>query len=144
VLPLIGGGKTLFEPVFVGDVARAVVKAVQGGVGDGVYELGGPAKMSLKDVFDYVCEVTERKRLLVPLPFAIARFQAAFLQMLPSPLLTVDQVRSLERDSVVSDLANAEGRTLSGLGIEAQPVQSIVPEYLQRFRRTGEFRTTEA
>ncbi len=144
VLPLIGGGKTLFEPVFVGDVAEAALRAVQGQAAGGVYELGGPEKMSLGDVFAYVCEVTERKRLLVPLPFAIARFQAAFLQLLPSPLLTVDQVLSLQSDSVVSEAVIASGRTLSGLGIKAQPVQSIVPEYLQRFRRTGEFTTTEA
>jgi len=144
VLPLIGGGKTLFEPVFVGDVAEAALRAVQGQVAGGVYELGGPEKMSLGDVFAYVCEVTERKRLLVPLPFAIARFQAAFLQLLPSPLLTIDQVLSLQSDSVVSEAATKNGCTLSGLGIKAQPVQSIVPEYLQRFRRTGEFTTTEA
>ncbi|VAW15435.1 NAD-dependent epimerase/dehydratase [hydrothermal vent metagenome] len=144
VLPLIGGGKTLFEPVFVGDVAEAVALAVDGRVRGGIYELGGPEQMSLADVFAYVCEVTERKRLLVPLPFAIAKVQAAFLQMLPNPLLTIDQVRLLANDVVVGDAAKAEARTLSGLGIKARPVHSIVPEYLQRFRRTGEFKFTEA
>lgn len=144
VLPLIGGGKTLFEPVFVGDVAEAIARAVDGRVEAGIYELGGPEKMSLADIFAYVCEVTERKRLLVPVPFFIARFEAAFLQMLPNPILTVDQVRLLESDSVVSEAAAQDARTLRGLGIKAQPVQTIVPEYLHRFRRTGEFRTTEA
>lgn len=144
VLPLIGGGKTLFDPVFVGDVAAAIARAVDGDVAAGSYELGGPERMSLADIFSYVCKTTERNRLLVPVPFVFAKLKAAFLQLLPTPLLTIDQVKLLETDSIVSDAAKAGGRTLSDLGIDARPVGGIVPEYLHRFRRTGEFEVTRA
>jgi len=143
ILPLIGGGKTMFEPVFVGDVAEAVARAVDGRVKSATYELGGTEKMSLRDVFEFICEATLRKRMLVPVPLFIARIKAAFLQLLPKPLLTVDQVKLLESDSVVSEAAIAEGRTLAGLGIEARSARSIVPAYLTRFRRTGEFEAKE-
>lgn len=143
VLPLIGGGKTMFEPVFVGDVAEAVARATDGKVKSAIYELGGTEKMSLRDVFAFICETTLRKRLLVPVPLFAARIKAAFLQLLPKPVLTVDQVRLLEHDSVVSEAATAEGRTLAGLGIEARSARSIVPAYLTRFRRTGEFEAKE-
>lgn len=144
VLPLIGGGKTLFEPVYVGDVAEAVALAADGDVSGGIYELGGPEVMSLADVFSFVCDTTERNRLMVPLPFMIAKIKAAFLQILPNPVLTIDQVDLLRSDSVVSENAKSTGRTLSGLGIDPRSVESLVPEYLHRFRRTGEFEITEA
>ena len=87
----------------------------------------------------FVLRVTGRNRLLVPLPFALARFQAIFLQLLPKPLLTVDQVRLLERDNVVSAQAQSEGRTLEGLGIDPASFEAIVPSYLWRFRKAGQF-----
>ena len=139
-LPLIGGGHTLFQPVFVGDVAEAVAKLLETGQGIGlVYELGGPAKRSFRHLLQYVLDVTGRKRLLVPLPFPVARIIGGIAGLLPSPLLTADQVELLKSDNVVSDAAIAEGRTLEGLGIKAEPIEAIVPDYLYRYRKAGQF-----
>ena len=141
VLPLVGGGETRFQPVFVGDVAQAIAKAVGGWAKGGtIYELGGPEVKTFRELMEYVLAVTERRRMLVPLPFALARLQAFFLQFMPTPLLTPDQVELLRRDNVVSPAAIAEGRTLQGLGIEPAALEAIVPSYLWRFRKTGQFR----
>jgi uncharacterized protein YbjT (DUF2867 family) len=141
VLPLIGGGETKFQPVFVGDVAQAIVKAVEGKTLPGAaYELGGPEVKSFRQLLEFVCVVTERKRLLVPLPFWLARLQASVLQFLPKPPLTPDQVELLRNDNVVSEAAQRDGRTLDGLGIEPSAFEAIVPTYLWRFRKTGQFR----
>jgi hypothetical protein len=83
--------------------------------------------------------VIERKRALVPIPFALARMQASLLQFMPKPLLTPDQVELLRRDTVVSDAARREGRTLEALGIEPVPMAAVVPSYLWRFRRSGQY-----
>jgi NADH dehydrogenase len=127
--------------VFVGDVAEAIVKAAEGGAKAGLtYELGGPDVRTFRQLMEFILETIERRRLLVPLPFALASFQARFLQLLPKPLLTPDQVRLLEVDNVVSPQAKHEGRTLRDLGIEPQAMSVIVPAYLWRFRKTGQFR----
>jgi len=141
VLPLIGGGATKFQPVYVADVARAVLTLLEGETRERrVYELGGPEIMSFKDVLELVLAATGRRRLLVPIPFVLARFEAWFLQMWPwNPLLTVDQVRLLESDNVLSSAAISEERTLEGLGIEPGSARAIVPVYLARFRATGQF-----
>jgi len=140
VLPLVGGGETKFQPVFVGDVAAAVMAAVDGRTTPGaVYELGGPAVKSFRDLLEFVLATIQRKRLLVPLSFGLATLQAKVLQLLPKPLLTEDQVELLRHDNVVGEAAKAEGRTLDGLGIHAQSVESVVPTYLWRFRRQGQF-----
>jgi len=145
VLPLVGGGETKFQPVFVGDVAQAIVKAVGGQTRGGtIYELGGPQVRSFKELMEYVLAVTERRRLLVPLPFGLARLQAFFLQFMPTPLLTPDQVELLRTDNIVSDAAMTEGRTLAALGIEPAAMEAIVPGYLWRFRKTGQFRAQGA
>ncbi|MFC3691378.1 complex I NDUFA9 subunit family protein [Chenggangzhangella methanolivorans] len=138
-LPLIGGGKTRFQPVFVGDVARAVALAVSGKTKGGVYELGGPDVMTFRQILEYVLDETNRDRLLVNLPFGLAKAQAKILQLLPNAPLTVDQVAMLETDNVVSEDARDAGRTLAGLGIEPASASAIVPSYLWRFRRTGQF-----
>jgi NADH dehydrogenase len=141
MLPLIGGGHTRFQPVFVGDVAEAIAKTVDGEARQGtVYELGGPDVWTFKELMEYIVATVERRRLLVPMPFAIAEFEAWFLQFLPKPPLTPDQVRMLRFDNVVSEKANQEGRTLQGLGIEPRSIDAIVPTYLWRFRKTGQFR----
>jgi uncharacterized protein YbjT (DUF2867 family) len=141
VLPLIGGGRTRFQPVFVGDVAAAIAKAVAGGAKPGtIYELGGPETKSFREILEFVLATTGRRRLLVPIPFAIAKLQAFFLQFFPKPLLTPDQVELLKRDNVVSQPALKEGRTLAGLGIDPAAFEAIVPSYLWRFRKTGQFR----
>ena len=140
-LPLIGGGHTRFQPVFAGDVANAIVAAVEGRARDGqVYELGGPEVHSFKELMQFMLATVERRRLLVPIPFALAKFQAGILQLMPKPLLTPDQVELLRGNAVVSDDARREGRTLEALGIDPIAMASIVPSYLWRFRKTGQFK----
>jgi NADH dehydrogenase len=140
-LPLIGGGKTKFQPVFAGDVAKAVMASLTGRAQAGaVYELGGPEILDLKEVMQRVLAYTMRKRMLVPLPFFLAKLQGAMLQLLPNPPLTLDQVRLLERDNVVSEAAKRDGRTLEGLGItEPVAVEAVVPDYLEQYRPKGQF-----
>jgi NADH dehydrogenase len=140
-LPLIGGGLTRFQPVFVGDVARAIAAAVGGRASGGtIYELGGPEVKTFKELMEYVLAVTERRRLLVPLPFGLAKLQAHFLALMPKPLLTPDQVELLRADNVVSEAAQSEGRTIAAFGIEPAALEAIVPSYLWRFRKAGQFR----
>jgi uncharacterized protein YbjT (DUF2867 family) len=145
VLPLIGGGRTKFQPVFAGDVAAAIAKAADGDAKGGtVYELGGPEIRSFRQLMEFVLATTERRRILLPLPFPIARLQAFFLQFLPKPLLTPDQVQLLKRDNVVSPEAAQQGRTFAALGIDPAGFEAIVPTYLWRFRKTGQFRRRPA
>jgi NADH dehydrogenase len=142
VLPLVGGGQTRFQPVFAGDVATAIADAVDGKAKGGtVYELGGPDVHTFKELMQFVLKTIERKRLLVPVPFFAASMKAMFLQFMPKPLLTPDQVELLRADNVVSDAAKADGRTLAAFGIDPEPIEAIVPSYLWRFRKTGQFRT---
>ena len=140
MLPLIGGGHTKFQPVFVGDVAQTIVAGLEGRArADAPFELGGPEILSMRDVMERVLAYTMRSRALVPIPFWLARLQGAILQWLPTPPLTVDQVRLLENDNVVSSAAAKAGRTLQGLGIEPVAVASVVPDYLEQFRPRGQF-----
>jgi uncharacterized protein YbjT (DUF2867 family) len=140
VLPLIGGGQTRFQPVFVGDVAEAVTRAIDGAARPGtVYELGGPEVRTFKQLLEYILAETGRSRILAPLPFPIARLKAQFLQLMPKPMLTVDQVRQLAHDNVVSDEAVAEHRTLEGLGIDPRAMETVVPTYIHRYRKAGQY-----
>jgi uncharacterized protein YbjT (DUF2867 family) len=140
-LPLIGGGKTRFQPVFAGDVASAFAVAVAGATRPGTtYELGGTEALSFRELMRFVLATIDRRRLLLPIPFGLAKLQATLLSLLPGPpLLTRDQVELLKSDSVVSEAAQNEGRTLAGLGIEPTSMQAIVPSYLWRFRPAGQF-----
>jgi uncharacterized protein YbjT (DUF2867 family) len=139
-LPLVGGGETKFQPVFVGDIAEAIAKAVDGQAKGGTtYELGGPEVMSFRELMELTLEQIGRKRLLLPLPFGIARMQAFFFEMMPKPMLTRDQVTMLERDNVVSAEAAREQRTLEGLGINPTAMRAILPGYLWRYRKAGQF-----
>ncbi len=139
-LPLVGGGQTRFQPVFGGDVGAAVAKAVANEARPGaIYELGGPEVFTFKELMQFVLATIERRRLLLPIPFWVAKLMGQVLQYLPSPLLTPDQVELLKQDNVVSDAALREGRTLQGLGIEPRSVETIVPSYLWRYRNTGQF-----
>ena len=134
-LPLIGGGHTLFQPVFVGDVAHAIAKAAASDTKPGMtYELGGPEVRTFKELIEFVLEALGQHRVLVPIPFALAELQASVLQFLPTPPLTPGQVELLKRDNVVSAAAKREGRTLEALGIEPASIEAIVPTYLRRFR----------
>jgi uncharacterized protein YbjT (DUF2867 family) len=140
-LPLVGGGHTRFQPVFAGDVAEAIALAVDGVTRPGtIYELGGPEIFSFRQLMEFVLKTIERRRLLIPIPFGLAKLQASVLRLLPKPLLTPDQVELLKHDNVVSDAAGGDGRTLLGLAIEPHDVGSIVPSYLWRFRKSGQFK----
>lgn len=140
VLPLIGGGKTRLQPVFAGDVAKAVLAGLSGKATPRLaYELGGPEVLTLDQVMQRVLAYSMRRRLLLSTPFWLAKLQAAFLQLLPDPPLTVDQVRVLEIDNVVSEAAKRDGATLAGLGIEPIAVEAAVPEYLEQYRPRGQF-----
>jgi uncharacterized protein YbjT (DUF2867 family) len=139
-LPLVGGGTTRFQPVYAGDVAEAIATAVAGQAGAGkVYELGGPEVMTFKEILQYVLATIGRRRLLVPIPFWVAKLEAFFFEFMPKPLLTRDQVELLRSDNVVSEAARAEGRMLEGLSIVPRSAEAIVPSYLWRFRKTGQF-----
>lgn len=146
VLPLIGGGGTLFQPVYVGDVAEAIARAVDGTVAGGrIYELGGPEVRSFRALLEEMLRVIGRRRILVSLPWWLARLQGRVLGLLPNPLLTADQVEMLKRDNVVSAEARGEGRTLEGIGIAPQATEAVLPTYLWQYRAAGQFtRTTMA
>ena len=139
-LPLIGGGETKFMPVFVGDVAEAVARLIDRGEADGrTYELGGPEVLSFRQLMRFTLDTIGRNRLLVPVPWSVAKVQAMILGLLPKPLLTTDQVELLKSDNVVSEAARKERRTLEGLGVAPRGIQGIVPGYLYRFRKAGQF-----
>jgi NADH dehydrogenase len=142
-LPLIGGGKTLFQPVYVGDVADALLRLVGDPTTAGkTHELGGPRVYSFRALLELMLREIGRRRLLLPLPFGLASLQAFFLELpsnlipaLPSPPLTQDQVQMLKRDSVVS----AGALTLEDLGIAPTALELVVPSYLARYRPGGRF-----
>lgn len=138
-LPLIGGGKTLLQPVFVGDVAEAIARSVDGSVTSGIYELGGPEVMSFRQCMEQVLRIVGRKRRLASMPWWLAELMASFFGLLPNPVLTTDQVEQLRNDSIVSPEAERQGRTLGGLGIQPQSSSVVVPTYLWRFRAAGQF-----
>ncbi|WP_028793393.1 complex I NDUFA9 subunit family protein [Thalassobaculum salexigens] len=138
VLPLIGGGTTRFQPVYVDNVADAVMAALETPAAKGqTYELGGPEIYSFRELMEMVLKETNRKAKLVNLPFWAASIQAAFLELLPSPMLTRDQVELLKSDNVVA----ADAKTLADLGVKATPVEVIVPTYLDKFRPGGRYST---
>jgi NADH dehydrogenase len=145
-LPLIGGGITKMQPVYVGDVATAIADAVDGKAGPGAtYELGGPEVLTFREIIEAILEIIDRKRALVSLPFGLAKLQAVFLQFAPGALkLTPDQVELLRSDNVVSDAAKAAGLTLEGLGITPDSLEAIAPQYLWRFRPSGQFQRKNA
>ncbi|WP_181708643.1 complex I NDUFA9 subunit family protein [Chthonobacter rhizosphaerae] len=139
-LPLIGGGRTRFQPVYVGDVATAVAEAADGRVPGGtVYELGGPEVKSFRELMEIVLKETQRKRALVNLPFGAAEALAKLTAWLPGAPLTLDQVELLKTDNVVSEDAIRDDRTLAGLGIEPHSLAAILPTYLYRYMRHGQY-----
>lgn len=148
VIPIVGGD-TRFQPVYVGDVANAVALALAGGAKPGsIYELGGPEAKSFAQIVDYVLKVTERDRRVVKLSFGTGKIMASMMQtatamslgLFPKLLqMTTDQVELLRHDNVVSEEAKAEGRTLEGLGIEPQAIEAVVPSYLYRYRKSGQY-----
>ena len=134
VLPLIGGGETRFQPVYVGDVADAVIRALDDPAAAGrTYELGGAEVYTFRALMELMLAEIKRRRLFIDLPFGLAALQARLMAILPNPPLTVDQVEMLKRDNVVSSGA----LTLSTLGVRPTPIEAILPLYLDRFRRGG-------
>ncbi|MCI4679734.1 complex I NDUFA9 subunit family protein [Rhodoblastus acidophilus] len=148
-LPLIGGGQTKLQPVYVGDLAEAGARLLRGeGQNGATYELGGPAVRTMKELLEFTLATIHRRRLLTPLPFAAAAALGSMMSIANKLLLgalpadfvfTADQVELLKHDNVVSQQAEAEGRTLAGLGITPESIEAVVPSYLYRFRKTGQY-----
>ena len=135
VLPLIGGGTTKFEPIYVEDVADAIVQSLmKTNSKTNIYELGG-ANYSFKELMKILLKEIKKKRFLIPIPFSVAKFQSYFLQMLPKPLLTVDQVELLKYDNIIS----GDFPVLKNLGIQGVSIQTVLPKYISRFRTGGQF-----
>ncbi len=135
-LPLIGGGETKFQPVFVGDVADAAIQCLEDSATQGkVYHLGGPEKVTFKEIYERLFEYTGRKRLLVTLSYPIAKVQARLLSLLPVPPLTMDQVELLKSDNVVADGAIG----FADLDIEPTGMDVVLPHYLETYRPGGRY-----
>ena len=136
ILPLIGGGKTKFTPIYVGDIARAIVKVLELNNSEPkIYELGGPENYTFKELMEILLIEIKKKRFLMHIPFGVAKFQSYFLQMLPNPILTPDQVELLKHNNIVS----GDYPTLKNLGITGTAIQSVLPKYIYRFRTGGQF-----
>jgi uncharacterized protein YbjT (DUF2867 family) len=134
VLPLIGGGHTKFQPVYVGDVADAIMAAAtRPDAGGKIYELGGPATYSFKELMELLLAEMGVKRLLASLPWGLASFQARIAEWIPGKPLTRDQVELLKQDNVLSGAAPG----LVDLGIQPTAAELILPTYLERFRKGG-------
>ncbi|MBX5156241.1 complex I NDUFA9 subunit family protein [Rhizobium sp. NZLR8] len=145
VLPLVGGGKTKFQPVYVEDIAEAVARAVDGKVAGGkIYELGGPEVLSFRECLETMLKVTCRKNPLVSLPFSVASLIGSIASLIPfvTPPITPDQVRMLRYDNIVSAAAEAESRTLQGLGITPTMAASVLDSYLVHYRPHGQYTGT--
>lgn len=140
VLPLIGGD-TRFQPVYVGDVAEAFAAAAEGRVKTGrIYELGGPEVLTHRQLLQLILRETGRNRPLLPLPAGVAKLLAAPFALLPfAPPLTADQVEMLQHDNIVSEAAQREQRTLAAFGIAPVAMEAVLPSYLWRFRKHGQF-----
>lgn len=141
-LPLVGGGQTRFQPVYVEDVAEAIARAVEGSLAAGTtYELGGPEVLTFRDCMELMLEVTGRQKTLVSLPFGIASLLGSVASLIPfvTPPITPDQVTLLKTDNVVSAKAEAEGRTLKGMGISPSIPSAVLPSYLVQYRPEGQF-----
>jgi NADH dehydrogenase len=133
-LPLIGGGHTQFQPVYVGDVADAIMAAAARPDALGkIYELGGPATYSFRALMELLLAEMGVKRLLVPLPWGLAHFQAGIAERIPGKPLTRDQVELLKVNNVLSGAAPG----LSDLGVSPTAVELILPTYMDRFRKGG-------
>ena len=139
IMPLFGG-KTKFQPVYVGDVAAALADAAQGNAKPGkIYELGGPEVVTHRDLVERVLRDTNRSNPILPLPSFVGALLAFPMQILPKPLVTADQLKLLAVDNVVSPEASKEKRTLAGLGIAPRPLDAVLPSYLWRFSANGQF-----
>lgn len=139
VMPLFGG-RTKFQPVYVGDVAEAIVAAAQGHAKGGTtYELGGPDVLTHRELLERVLRDTNRSNPILPLPLGVGRLLALPMSLMPKPLLTSDRITLLGIDNVVSDAAIRDKRTLAAFGIVPRPLDAVLPSYLWRFSANGQF-----
>ena len=135
-LPLIGGGLTYFQPIYVGDVVKSIVTILEKEeINKNIYELGGPQTFTFKELMEILLKQIKKRRFLVPIPFSFAKFQAKILQLLPKPLLTTDQVEMLKYDNIVTN----KYPTLKDLKISPKTLESVLPDYIWRFRKGGQF-----
>jgi uncharacterized protein YbjT (DUF2867 family) len=141
VFPLFGGGVTKFQPVFVGDVAEAVANAIADARTQGrTYELGGPAVYTFKELIELVADTTQRKRMLVPIPFFLVNIGAALTGFLPYAPITLDQARLLRKDNVVKAGPDAASvGTLKDLGVQPTALEAVLETYLYPYRPTGQY-----
>ena len=140
VLPVIGGGHTKFQPVYVNDVAEAIALAVDGKAKPGaIYELGGPKIATFRECISIVCKAIDRNRMILSLPWWLAKLIGRLFGWLPGAPITLDQVKLLQSDNIVSSDAEKNGLTLSGLGIAPKTISSLLPAYLVRFRPYGQY-----
>lgn len=140
-LPLIGGGKTKLQPVYVGDVADAAIAAIMSQSSDmagRVYQLGGPDVLDFKQLYEKMFEYTGRRRCLISVPFVVAKLEGRVLSLLPKPLLTPDQVETLKFDNIVVEGALGFG----ALGVVPKSLDAILPQYLEIYRKGGRFHST--
>ena len=136
VLPLIGGGLTYFQPIYVEDIAKSIVAILEKEeINNSIYELGGPQTFTFKELMKILLKQIKKKRFLVPIPYSFAKFQAKILQLLPKPLLTTDQVEMLKYDNIVTN----NYPTLKDLKINPKTIESVLPDYIWRFRKGGQF-----
>jgi NADH dehydrogenase len=136
VLPLVGGGLTYFQPIYVGDIAKSIVAVLEKEeINNNIFELGGPQIFTFKELMKILLKEINKKRFLVPIPFLFAKFQAKILQLLPKPLLTTDQVEMLKYDNIVTN----KYPTLKDLKINPKTIESVLPNYIWRFRKGGQF-----
>ena len=135
-IPLIGGGKTKFAPVYCVDVGKAITRALElKNTTPKIYEISGPENYSFKELMEILLTEIKKKRFLINIPFNVAKFQSYFLQMLPKPILTADQVELLKYDNIPS----GQYPNLNDLGIKGKTINSILPQYIYRFRTYGQF-----
>jgi uncharacterized protein YbjT (DUF2867 family) len=139
-LPLIGGGHTKFQPVFVGDVAQAILNSLNDNKARGrTFELGGPCVYSFKELLEFILETIDRRRLLINLPFWLAKFEAAFYAWLPKPPLTGDQVELLKSDNIVGESGEDGIGDIANLDVTPTSIEALVPTYLICYRRQGQY-----
>ena len=139
ILPLIGKGDTMFQPAYVGDVAEFFARAVDGDIASGAYELGGPDQLSFRECMQTIQDIVGVHRPLFPIPVWLAKIEAWFLEFLPVPPLTVDQVRSLQIDNVVSPAMARKKKTFDGVGMSPQSLHALLPQYLYCYRPQGQY-----
>jgi uncharacterized protein YbjT (DUF2867 family) len=130
-LPLIAGGKMKLQPVYVGDVAEAILRSFNTDASGKIYELGGPSIYTFKELMNFILQETRREAVLLRIPYSVASLMGSIMQILPSPALTRDQVRLIKTNNIVA----LEALTLKDLGIEATALETIAPFYLERYRR---------